>query len=163
MSATSATATIASPTIAPLDPGLDEEAAAMLVEIVPGRTIERAREEIAAARSEDDQQILGLREGERLAAIYILRKHGLANEISYLVVAPAERRKGHGRMCLYDALLRSGRRPLVLQTLESELPFYKKVGFKIVARRKDDEGRVVYRLGWHAPMPTADGKGTVVC
>jgi hypothetical protein len=46
---------------------------------------------------------------------------------------------------------RSGRRPLVAETDEEGLGFYKACGFKMVGRRKHPSGAVRYRIGWHAP------------
>ena len=65
-------------------------------------------------------------------------------------------------MCLHDALLRSGKRPLVIGVDEAALPFAKAVGFKMVGRLKRPDGTVRYRMGWHAPMPQPDGS-TVAC
>lgn len=153
----------AGPTVRPLDPAFDGPAAEILVDAVFERSVERAREIVADARANPDSALHGLFVGGELRAVYILDKKGLANDISYLAVADGHRRQGHGRMCLHDALLRSGRRPITLQTLESELPFYKKVGFKLVSRRKDEHGRTVYRLGWHAPTPKAPGSTELIC
>jgi ribosomal protein S18 acetylase RimI-like enzyme len=155
---------ITSPVVRPLDQTHDEAAAAILVDAVYERTIERAREIIAGARQNPDASLYGLYVDDELQGMYIVCKQGLANDVSYLAIRSDHRRQGHGRMCLHDALLRSGRRPLTLQTLESELPFYKKVGFRIVSRRNDEYGRTVYRLGWHAPIPKPGGApGEVVC
>ena len=164
MTATEPDLVITGPTVRALDPAHDDAAAAILVDAVDEGTVERAREIIAEARQNPDASLYGLYVGEMLQAMYIVAKQGLANDVAYLAVHRDHRRKGHGRMCLHDALLRSGRRPLTLQTLETELPFYKKVGFKIVSRRTDEYGRTVFRLGWHAPIPKPGGApGEVVC
>ncbi len=86
-----------------------------------------------------------------LVAVYALTKDGLANDLATIVVAPAHRRQGIGRMLLQDALRRSGRRPLVAQTPEAILPFFKACGFKMVGRRVQPSGEVQFRVGWHAP------------
>jgi len=86
-----------------------------------------------------------------LIAMYALTKDGLANDLATIVVEPAQRRQGLGRMLLQDALRRSGKRPLVAQTPETILPFFKACGFKMVGRRVQPSGEVQFRVGWHAP------------
>jgi hypothetical protein len=61
-------------------------------------------------------------------------------------------------MCLYDALLRSGKRPVVVECDERCFPFFRAVGFKLVGKRKTADGSARYRLGWHAPRPKAPGE-----
>jgi hypothetical protein len=93
-----------------------------------------------------------------------MRKVQLANEINYLAIAPGHERRGHGKMCLYDALLRSGRRPLVVEADDGSVDFFKACGFKLVGKRKGPDGAPRYRLGWHAPIPKPGGApGEVVC
>jgi ribosomal protein S18 acetylase RimI-like enzyme len=87
----------------------------------------------------------------KLIAVYALTKDGLANDLATIVVDPAQRRQGVGRMLLQDALRRSGKRPLVAQTPEAILPFFKACGFKMVGRRVQPSGEVQFRVGWHAP------------
>lgn len=139
--------------IASLDPARDEEAAAILAPAMGPGTIERGRAIVAEARSDPDSAVYGLTVGGALVAVYVLRKARLMNEIACLAVAEGHRRRGHGRACLYDALLRSGRRPLVVETDDDALGFYKACGFKLVGKRKSPGGVVRYRLGWHAPVP----------
>ena len=86
-----------------------------------------------------------------LIALYALTKDGLANDLATIVVDPAHRRQGVGRILLQDALRRSGKRPLVAQTPESVLPFFKACGFKMVGRRVQPSGEIQFRVGWHAP------------
>jgi ribosomal protein S18 acetylase RimI-like enzyme len=138
--------------IASLDPARDEAAAAILALATGTGRIERGREVIAGARSDPDAAIYGLSVGGALVAVYVLRKATLMNEIACLAVAEGHRRQGHGRACLYDALLRSGRRPLVVETDDDAVGFYKACGFKLVGKRKRPDGVVRYRLGWHAPL-----------
>jgi ribosomal protein S18 acetylase RimI-like enzyme len=139
--------------IAPLDPARDEAAAAILAACTAEGTIERGRAVIAEARSDPNAEPYGLTAGGELAAVYVLCKVRLMNEIASLAVAEGHRRQGHGRACLYDALLRSGRRPLVVETDDEALGFYRACGFKLVGKRKRPDGGVRYRLGWHAPLP----------
>ena len=149
--------TIPGPTVKPLDPSLDQEAAVILAACTPEGTVEQGRAVVSEARSDPNSSLLGLFVDGGLAGAYVLRKATMMNEIPVLAVAAEHRRHGHGRMCLFDALLRSGKRPLVVETSEATLPFYKAVGFKMVGKRKGADGAARYRLGWHAPLPKADG------
>lgn len=143
--------------IVALDPARDDAAAAILA--AASSTVECARAVLAEARADPDASIYGVTANGDLVAAYILWKVGLANEIRPLAVAAGHRRQGHGRACLYDALLRSGRRPLVVETDEETLAFYKRCGFKLVGKRRRPDGTMRYRLGWHAPLPRASGDG----
>jgi ribosomal protein S18 acetylase RimI-like enzyme len=143
----------ASVSIKPLDPDRDRAAVAILASAIGPGTIESGRNVIAAARIDPASEVYGLTVNGELAAVYVLRKVTLMNEIACLAVAEGHRRRGHGRACLYDALLRSGRRPLVVETDDEGLGFYKACGFKLVGKRKRPDGTVRYRLGWHAPLP----------
>jgi ribosomal protein S18 acetylase RimI-like enzyme len=154
------TADPAAVSITLLDPERDEAAAAVLAPATGQGTVDRGRAIIAEARNHPEATIYGLTVGGELAAVYILRKVTLMNEIACLAVAVGHRRRGHGRACLYDALLRSGRRPLVVETDDDVLGFYKACGFKLVGKRKRPDGTVRYRLGWHAPLPKAAGTTT---
>lgn len=159
----SETTTLAGPSVKPLESEFDDEAAAILAACSGEGSSERGRQLVAAARTDPAASLFGVFAEGRLAGVYVLRKANLMNEVALLAVAPEQRRRGHGRMCLYDALLRSGRRPLVVETDDESLAFYKRVGFKIVGKRKGPDGTPRYRLGWHAPMPHPDGSGKVVC
>jgi ribosomal protein S18 acetylase RimI-like enzyme len=87
---------------------------------------------------------------------YVMTSIPMANEIVLLAVDPAYRRRGFGRMCCMDALFRSGKRPLVLTANDASVDFAKSVGFKLVGKRKQPDGTVLTRLGWHAPRPSSD-------
>lgn len=121
-----------------------------------------ARFRLDAALTEEDTTLFAAWQGDELVAVYVLEKVGFSNEVTAIAVSPAFRRQGIGRMCLYDALLRSGQRPLVIGVDEGTLPFVKAVGFKMVGRLKRPDGSVGYRMGWHAPMPQSDGS-TAAC
>lgn len=149
--------TAMSPTLTTLDPSFDTEAAAILAACTEERTVEQGRVVLDAARMDPKSTVHGLFADGRLAGVYVLRRATMMNEIPYLAIAEAERRRGHGRMCLFDALLRSGKRPLVVEADDQTLPFYKAVGFKLVGKRKGPNGAPRYRLGWHAPLPRPDG------
>jgi ribosomal protein S18 acetylase RimI-like enzyme len=152
-----AVAGVASVSIVPLDLEGDEMAAAILALATGAGSIERGREVIAEARTDANAAVYGLSVAGELAAVYVLRKASLMNEIACLAVAEGHRRRGHGRACLYDALLRSGTRPLVVETDDEAVGFYKACGFKLVGKRKRPDGAVRYRLGWHAPVPKPAG------
>lgn len=152
-----------SPVVRYLEPHLDARAAKILAAAVGSGSVEEATAKIAEARGDEDAQLLELLVDGELAGAYILRKVGMANEISLLAIDARHRKQGYGRMCAMDALLRSGRRPLTVEADEDCFNFYKAIGFKIVGKRKNANGVTRYRLGWHAPRPNADGSGTVAC
>lgn len=156
-------ATIAGPTVKPLDPVDDEAAAAILAACDPDGSVARGRAWVRAARGDADSTLLGVFADGELVGVYVLQRVTMMNEIPLLAIAPEHRRKGLGRMCLYDALLRSGRRPLVVQADDATLPFFKAVGFKLVGKRKGPGGAPRYRLGWHAPMPNPNRPGENIC
>jgi ribosomal protein S18 acetylase RimI-like enzyme len=157
-------ATGTSTTVRTLDPALDEQAAEILARCPALGSRERAAVAIAVERNDDGASLFGLIVDGELAGAYIMRKVQLANEINYLAIAPGHERRGHGKMCLYDALLRSGRRPLVVEADDGSVDFFKACGFKLVGKRKGPDGAPRYRLGWHAPIPKPGGApGEVVC
>ena len=141
----------------PLDPARDEEAAAILAACTPDGTTAAGRALLAAARRDPDSTITGVVEGGTLVAVCVTRKVSMAVEVAHLAVADGRRRQGHGRACLQDALRRAGKRPLVAETDEAGLPFYRACGFKLVGRRKAPGGGARYRLGWHAPTAHPPG------
>lgn len=129
----------------------DSEAAAILADATGEGSIEAGQGKIDEARAGGDNRVFaGLLNGE-LVGIYTLTRDGMANEVGAIAVAKPHRRRGIGRALLQDALRRSGRRPLVAETDEEGLPFYKACGFKMVGRRKQPSGAFRYRVGWHAP------------
>jgi ribosomal protein S18 acetylase RimI-like enzyme len=143
--------------ITSLDPERDEAAAAILASATGKGSTAQGREFIAEARIDPNASIYGLSVGSTLVAVYVLRKASQMNEIACLAVAEGQRRQGHGRASLYDALLRSGRRPLAVETDDDAVGFYQACGFKVVGKRKQPNGVMRYRLGWHAPIPKLTG------
>jgi len=135
----------------PLDPARDEEAALILAACTPEGTAAAGRGLLAAARFDPDNTVTGLVQDDALLAVCVTHKAPMSVEVTHLVVADGHRRRGHGRACLQDALRRAGKRPLVADTDEAGLPFYRARGFKLVGRRKAPDGSARYRLGWHAP------------
>ena len=97
--------------------------------------------------------IYGLTVDNQLVAVYTLRRVDLAMEITTLAVTQGHRRRGYGRRALADALRRAGRLPLIAETDEDALGFYKACGFKVIGRRKLPNGVIRYRLGAHGPRP----------
>jgi GNAT superfamily N-acetyltransferase len=146
-----------------LETRFDPEAAEILSRCPASGSQAAAEAALANARGEEGTQVLGVFVEGDLAGAYILRRVTMSNEISLLAIAPAFERQGLGKMCLYDALFRSGKRPLVVEADESNVAFFKRCGFKMVGKRKQPDGTFRYRLGWHAPIPKADGTGEVVC
>lgn len=161
MTAPAPTQSTFSPVIRPLPAERNEAAADVLAPCFDG-DVAAARARLDAASAEEDTTLLAAWQDDEIVAVYVLEKVGFTNEVTALAVVASVRRRGVGRMCLHDALLRSGKRPLVIGVDEGTLPFAKAVGFKMVGRLKRPDGSVRYRMGWHAPMPQPDGS-TVTC
>jgi GNAT superfamily N-acetyltransferase len=130
----------------------DEAIARDLVSEIAGSP-EEARNLVAALRADPAVTLYGIVSDSAPVAVIALRKASMANEVALLLVAPDQRGQGLAKRCLSDALRRSGRRPLTVETDEDCAQFYKTCGFKIVGRRPDPGGGFRYRLGWHAPTP----------
>ncbi len=131
--------------------GQDEAAATLLGACAPGGTPEEGRCLLDALNAEDASTVYGFTVGDNLAVVYALRKVSMAMEVVFVAVTPSHRGQGLGRAALADAPRRAGARPLVAETDEAGLGFFKACGFKLVGRRKDPNGATRYRLGWHAP------------
>ena len=99
----------------------------------------------------------------RVVGGYLMIHIPMANEIVLLAIDPAYRRRGLGRMCCMDALFRSGKRPLVLTANDASVGFARTVGFKLVGKRKQADGSMLTRLGWHAPRPKSDPNAPPGC
>lgn len=129
-----------------------DEIARVLASAVGDGNEATAKQRIEAVRNEGPNRVFGATIKGEVVGAYTLKRNGMANEIDLLAVAKSHRRRGIGRILLQDALRRSGRRPLVAETDDEGLDFYKACGFKLVGRRKQPEtGRFRYRVGWHAP------------
>ncbi len=139
--------------IRPLDLGLDAIAAEILAPATEVGTIEAAASLIATSRSDENAAIYGMTADDRVIAVYLTRRIPLSVEVTAIAVAPDSRGKGHGRACLQDALRRAGKLPLVVETPENSVGFFKRCGFKIVSRRLPPDGQPRFKLGWHAPRP----------
>jgi ribosomal protein S18 acetylase RimI-like enzyme len=135
------------------DPARDEAAATVLAAATFEGTLEAGRERLAALRADPDTSIYGLIIRGELVAVYGLRRVHLSMEVTSLAVAPDHRRRGYGRRALADALRRSGSRPLVAETDDDALDFYRTCGFKVIGRRRSPHGIIRYRLGAHGPRP----------
>ena len=101
--------------------------------------------------------LLGAFLGREMIAAYTIRKDGMANQVSLIAVREGYRRHGIGRSLLHDALQRSGRRPVTIETDDEGLPFYKACGFKVFGRRPQPSGVIRWRLGWHTPRTDPTG------
>ncbi|HWV24307.1 MAG TPA: GNAT family N-acetyltransferase [Thermomicrobiales bacterium] len=137
--------------IRPWPESRDDEAAAILADATFAGTPDAAMQRIQSARAEAPDRVFGGLMGGKLVGAYTLKRDGMANQVDIIAVEKDHRRRGIGRSLLKDALRRSGRRPLVAETDEEGLPFYKACGFKMVGRRKQPDGAFRYRIGWHAP------------
>jgi len=137
--------------IHPLPASRDAEAATILAAATGAGTPEAAQAVLDELRAGGDDRVLGGTLRGELVGVYGLRRDGMANEVAIIAVAEGHRRRGIGRLLLQDALRRSGKRPLVAETDDEGLAFYKACGFKLVGRRKHPSGTFRYRVGWHAP------------
>jgi ribosomal protein S18 acetylase RimI-like enzyme len=126
-------------------------AAEVLKHATYAKSVEATLERIGAYAAESKIAVYGGFVERELVAAYLLKRDGMANEVALIAVAPEHRKRGIGRLLLQDALRRSGKRPLVAETDEDGLGFYKACGFKLVGRRKHPSGWFRYRVGWHAP------------
>jgi GNAT superfamily N-acetyltransferase len=137
--------------IRPLPASRDAEASEILTAATGDGTPEAARAVLDEIRAGGEDRVFGgLLKGD-LVGVYGLRRDGMANEVAIIAVAEGQRRRGIGRLLLQDALRRSGKRPLVAETDDEGLGFYKACGFKLVGRRTHPSGTFRYRVGWHAP------------
>ena len=146
-----------------LDSAFDGRAAELLVRCPSIGSIDVATETVATARAGDAWSLFGVMQDGHLAGAYLLRKVTMSNEISFIAIAPEFERRGLGKMCLYDALFRSGKRPLVAEADDSNVDFFKRCGFKLIGKRRAADGSPRYRLGWHAPIPKSGEPGKVIC
>jgi GNAT superfamily N-acetyltransferase len=116
-----------------------------------------------AALADKQPQAFAVAVGGRMVGGYVMIKIPMANEIALLAIDPAYRRRGLGRMCCMDALFRSGKRPLVLTADDASVGFARAVGFKLVGKRRQPDGSMLTRLGWHAPRPKSDPNAPPGC
>ena len=128
-----------------------DSAAEVLAPAMHAGTAEAASERISEFQEASKTVVYGGFIDHQLIAAYVLKRDGMANEIGLIAVNSEHRKRGIGKLLLQDALRRSGKRPLVAETDEETLGFYKACGFKLVGRRKHPSGTVRYRVGWHAP------------
>jgi len=135
----------------------DSEIAEILADATGAGTAAAAMDAIAEARAGAPDRVFGGLLDGKLVGAYTLQRDGMANIIGIIAVEKNHRRRGIGRTLLLDGLRRSGRRPLVAETDEESLGFYKACGFKMVGRRKQPSGAFRYRVGWHAPGRTFKG------
>lgn len=148
--------------IRPIDKGRDADLATILADGTGAGTAEAAQAKIDEARNEAPDRVFGGLMNDDLVGAYTLRREGMANAIGIIAVAKDHRKRGFGRSMLMDALRRSGRRPLVAETDEDGLGFYKACGFKMIGRRKQPDGTFRYRVGWHAPGTGSRGSAATV-
>ncbi len=136
------------------------DTAAILAPATGEGTAEAATKAIEGLLASDKAGLYGAYIGPELVAAYGIRRDGMSNEIPLIAVRENHRRRGIGRALLQDALRRSGKRPLVVETDDQGLPFYKACGFKLFGKRPHPSGTVRYRLGWHAPGVRFKGGST---
>lgn len=137
--------------IGPLPESRDAAAAALLAPCAPDGSVAGAAAMLAALRATEGVELRGLEVGGELLGVSATRRVGMTFDLTLLVVAASARRQGHGKELLIEALVRAGRRPTVTEARAEDLPFYQATRFKPVARRRQPDGTVRYRLGWHPP------------
>lgn len=143
-----------------VSPSEHERAAGILAPATGEGTAEAAAAVIERLLASEKAALYGAFIGCDLVAAYVIRRDGMSNEIPIIAVCEDHRRRGLGRALLQDALRRSGKRPLVVETDDEGLPFYKACGFKLFGKRPHPSGTVRYRLGWHAPGVRFKGGST---
>ncbi len=143
-----------------ISPSGRDAAAHVLASATGEGTTEAAATAIEGLIASDKAGLYGGFIGRELVAAYGIRRDGMSNEIPIIAVRGDHQRRGIGRALLQDALRRSGKRPLVVETDDEGLPFYKACGFKLFGKRPHPSGTVRYRLGWHAPGVRFKGGST---
>jgi ribosomal protein S18 acetylase RimI-like enzyme len=147
-----------SPQVSPVAP----EQAGLVVDKLNTWRDDMATVNLEAVQDKQPQVFAATLDG-RVVGGYVMIQIPMANEIVLLAINPEYRRRGLGRMCCMDALFRSGKRPLVLTANDASVDFAKTVGFKIVGKRKQPDGTMLTRLGWHAPRPKTDPNAPPGC
>jgi ribosomal protein S18 acetylase RimI-like enzyme len=147
-----------SPQVSPVAP----EQAGLVVDKLNTWCDDMATVDLEAVQDKQPQVFAATLDG-RVVGGYVMIQIPMANEIVLLAINPEYRRRGLGRMCCMDALFRSGKRPLVLTANDASVDFAKTVGFKIVGKRKQPDGTMLTRLGWHAPRPKTDSNAPPGC
>jgi GNAT superfamily N-acetyltransferase len=140
-----------------VSPSERDRAADLLAPATGEGTSAAALEKIAEAE-QNGGVLLGAFLGQELIAAYTICRDGMANQVSLIAVREDLRRRGIGKSLLHDALQRSGRRPITIETDDAGLPFYKACGFKVFGRRPQPSGGTRWRLGWHAPRTEPAGE-----
>ncbi|MDQ3655818.1 MAG: GNAT family N-acetyltransferase, partial [Chloroflexota bacterium] len=143
-----------------ISPSERADAETILAPATGAGTAEAATKAIEGLLASDKAGLYGAFIGHEMVAAYGIRRDGMSNEIPIIAVRRDHRRRGIGRALLQDALRRSGKRPLVVETDDEGLPFYKACGFKLFGKRPHPSGTVRYRLGWHAPGVRFKGGST---
>ena len=145
-----------------LDPAVDGSAGVVLADCTVERSPAAGRALLARLRADPDTSLYGLVFEDQALLVYALRRVPMSLELTHLAIAKPLRGQGLGRACLHDALVRAGTKPLVAETDDATLPFFKACGFKLFGKRRGADGSVRYRLGAHAPRSvstTADSGG----
>jgi hypothetical protein len=145
---------------APLSARFDRAAAALLADCREIGSTQSGEAALAAARDQAEDEIYGWLEGDKLVAVYGLRRGRLHFELLWFAVAPERRGSRFGRSALVDALRRCGRKPLTVEVDETLKSWFDQIGFRTVGRRATPQGGFRYRLGWYAPrLPQEPGFG----
>ena len=134
-----------------VSPSEHAAAAAILAPATGDGTAEAAASAIEDLLSVSTSALFGAYIQREMVAAYGIQRDGMANQVVLIAVREDHRKRGIGRALLQDALRRSGKRPVIVETDDEGLPFYKACGFKLFGRRTHPSGTVRYRMGWHTP------------
>ncbi len=143
----------------PIDPAFDQQAAALLTEWVSFLGFERGDAMIAAFRGDEAYSLYGVTLNDDLIVAIVTRRVHTMDELVAIAVREDFRGHGIGELALADTVHRSGKRPLVVECPEEIRAWFAKKGFKMVGRRKGENGEVRFRLGAHAPRGEARPAG----
>jgi len=102
---------------------------------------------LAELRDDPAAQLYAVVKHDAVVALYGLRKVGLTMELRPLAATTA----WEEWLGLKDAVARAGKFPVVAEASEAEATTYRRMGFRLVGKRRAADGSVRYRLGWHAP------------
>ena len=141
------------------EPGDHSLAAMILADATPEGSEEAASKVIAEQVAIEGSAIFIVYLNGLPIAAYILAPAQMSVEMPLIAVRKEMRRRGIGTIIMQDALRRAGNRPVVAETPEELMPFFKEVGFKKFGRRKSPNGEPRFRVGWHTPgQRTATGQ-----
>lgn len=144
-----------------LPPEVDGDAAELLLRALPGVSEAGATSFLATLRGNRDMTLVAALEDGKPIVISVLRKVGVTTELLLIATDPeADPARHLDLAAVQDAGNRVGRRPLTVETNEQSLDWYKRLGFKLVGKKKRPDGTWTYRLGWHGARSAGEPSST---